>query len=254
MESFSFQNQELKYVDFGDKNAETCFIWAHGWGHDHSAFIYVAKRLEPLGRHILLDFPGFGKSPAPKDVWGTHDYADFCAEFLKTLNHKNIIWVGHSFGCRVAVNICSKPEHKITKLVMVAGAGLKKKRGLYEKAVLKTKVRIYKTLKFLTKFGLSEDWMKSRFGSEDYRNADPIMRPIMVKTVNEDLQDIARQITCPTLLIYGEKDQHTPPEMGQRYNQYIPNSQLTILNGLDHYTLLTQGQHQLASLIKEFAT
>ena len=61
------------------------------------------------------------------------------------------------------------------------------------------------------------------FGSSDYKIAGP-MRKILIKTVNENLEGSARKIQCPTLLIYGENDQHTPPETGQRFEQMIPKS------------------------------
>ena len=48
--------------------------------------------------------------------------------------------------------------------------------------------------------------MKKFTGSADYKNASPIMREVLVKTVNEDLSECAKKIKAETLLIWGDKD------------------------------------------------
>ncbi|MEM7651111.1 MAG: alpha/beta hydrolase, partial [Pseudomonadota bacterium] len=50
-------------------------FWGHGWGQNLDAFKPLAQSLSSLGQHWVVDFPGFGKSPTPEDVWGTQDYA-----------------------------------------------------------------------------------------------------------------------------------------------------------------------------------
>lgn len=250
MESFHYEGQELKYVTLGSPEAQTVFVWAHGWGHDCCAFLKTAQSLESLGFHILVDFPGFGASPAPESAWSTKDYADFMAAFLKSLKQKEIFWTGHSFGCRVGVQIAAHEKDLLKGLVLVAAAGLKKKRSLPRALYFKFRIALYKFLKKLARFGLSEDWLKGKFGSKDYKSAGN-MRDILVKTVNEDLSDTAMRVPCPTLLVFGTHDDQTPPEMGERYNKLIPKSKLVLLEGYDHYSILSDGHHQLARLIKD---
>lgn len=252
MESFADKGQEIKFTALGDKSAETVFIWAHGWGQDHRAFLKTAHPLDTMGLHILVDFPGFGSSPIPSSPWDTKDYADFMIVFLKSLGERRIIWIGHSFGCRVGIQIAAHEPHLLHKLVLIAAAGLKRKRNFAERTYFKFRIALYKFLKKLTAFGLSETWLKSKFGSKDYKNAG-LMRDILVKTVNEDLTDTAQRVTRPTLLIFGKKDDQTPPEMGERYNKLIRHSALVVLDGYDHYTILSEGHHQLTRLIKDSA-
>ncbi len=80
------------------------------------------------------------------------------------------------------------------------------------------------------------------------------MRDILVKTINEDLTEVAPLVRCKTLLIFGAQDDQTPPEMGERYRRYIRGAELVVLDGFDHYTVLTDGQHQLARMIKPLIT
>ena len=78
------------------------------------------------------------------------------------------------------------------------------------------------------------------------------MREILAKVVREDLTDVARQISCPVLLIYGGKDTETPPEIGERLAELIPNADLNVLDTQDHYSLLGDGRHQVAKRVRDF--
>ena len=250
MQNFTHYGQSMKYVEIGDKNADTAVIWAHGWGTNHKEFMPAAEPLKNMAAHYFIDFPGFGHSPVPTETWAPKDYAVFMGAFIKSLPHKNIIWIGHSFGCRVGVNLTAQNPDIIKQMILIAAAGLKRKRPFHKKIEYFIKVYTYKGLKRLVPTGLvSENWLKSRFGSTDYKNAGNL-RNILIKTVNEHLETIAPAIQCPVTLIYGSKDDQTPVSMGQKYEQLIPNANLVVLDGYDHYTILTMGRHQLAALIK----
>ena len=49
-----------------------------------------------------------------------------------------------------------------------------------------------------------------KFGSDDYKAAQGIMRKILVKVVNEDLKPLLKTIQAPTLLIWEMKIQLLP--------------------------------------------
>ena len=70
-------------------------VWAHGWGQSRKAFLPLAEGLESFGTHTLIDFPGFGDSPMPPEPWGTAEYADEAAQFLRENSNGPVLWVGH---------------------------------------------------------------------------------------------------------------------------------------------------------------
>jgi pimeloyl-ACP methyl ester carboxylesterase len=78
------------------------------------------------------------------------------------------------------------------------------------------------------------------------------MRPILVKVVNEDLSSVAARIQSPVILIYGEEDQDTPPDIGRRFHAMMPRAELIVLKGFDHLGLLQAGRHQIAAVIRRF--
>ena len=77
-------------------------------------------------------------------------------------------------------------------------------------------------------------------GSEDYRNATPIMRDTLVKLVNTDVTEYLKDIKRPTLLIWGEKDTATPICDGEIMEKLIPDAGLVRIPNCSHYVFIEQ--------------
>lgn len=226
-------------------------VWAPGWAQTGIAFLKMATALERDHPSMVLDLPGFGNSPLPPPHWGTADYADAIAEWLAGLPPRKRLWIGHSYGCRVGIQLAARHPGLLAGMVLIAAAGLPRRRTLLQTLRLKSRIYAFKLVKRLTPAGPARERLYSRFGSSDARAAGP-MRPVLIRAVNENLTKQAKAIGCPTILIYGRNDDDTPPEIGERLNALIPGSELLVLNGFDHHTILTAGMHQLVSEISRF--
>ncbi|MFP3921404.1 MAG: alpha/beta fold hydrolase [Dichotomicrobium sp.] len=229
------------------------FVWAHGWGQDRRALAPLAEALSGQGTHLLLDFPGFGESAPPPEAWDTGDYADAAAELIASRPPAaKTVWIGHSFGCRVGLQIAARHPEAVDGLFLVAGAGLPRQRSLSERVRLGMRVRTFKALKRAAPvLGLDVETLRRRFGSRDYANAGE-MRAVLAKVVSEDLSDVARTVQCPVHLVYGENDTETPPDIGERLSRLIPNADLTLLPRHDHYSVLAGGKHQVLKRLRDF--
>lgn len=241
--------QGTKFITIGDGDASV--FWGHGWGQSHQSFLALCEPLKAMARHVLLDFSGFGESPPPPADWDTADYADHIAALIRAQTDEKVIWVGHSFGCRVGIQLAARHPDVVAGLFLIAGAGLKRKRPVLQALYFKARIAVYKILKRLIPFGLPEDWLRRKFGSADYNSAGA-MKNIFIKVVNEDLSDVAREISCPVHLVYGENDTETPPEIGRRFATLIPNAELVVLKDQDHYSVLAAGRHQVTRHLKDF--
>lgn len=241
--------ENIAFLKIG--SGKTPVFWGHGWGQSHASFLALTQSLENMASHTLVDFPGFGDAPVPEDIWGTEDYADAVANFIKSQTSEKIIWVGHSFGCRVGLQLAARHPDLIAGLFLIAAAGLPRKRPLWHKLYYGARVKLFKALKKLIPLGLSSDWLYTKFGSADYRSSGPL-RSIFVKVVNEDLSNIAADINCPVTFIYGSNDTETPPDIGERFCTIISHAQMIVLDGLDHYTVLSTGKHKVTQKLNAF--
>lgn len=205
-------------------------LFLHGWGSDISDFKAVTNIVSQFYKTINIDFWGFGKSDNPKTSLSVEDYADLVYDFINKQKLGTVNIVGHSFGGRVAIKLCTKYPKSCKSLILSDSAGLRKKLTLKQKYLIKR----YKKLKIKVNEGLKDKKVLEKFGSDDYKQLNDIMKQTFVKVVNEDLSDDARKISIPTLLVWGKKDKDTPLYMGKTFNKLIKNSKLIILNG-GHY-------------------
>ncbi|MEC9488056.1 MAG: alpha/beta hydrolase [Halanaerobium sp.] len=215
-------------------------ILLHGWGGSIDSFAPVFNYLGQKYTVYSLDLPGFGKSDRPARTWGSKEYGSFLNDFMDALGIGQATLIGHSFGGKVSICLAAAYPEKAKKLILVNSAGLIKKRP----ASYYVKVYTYKFLKKLLSLlpftgEKSSRRLQELFGSGDYRQAGE-MRQILVKVVNEDLQPLLKNIKAPTLLIWGENDQATPPYFGRTMEREIDDAGLVILKDAGHFSYLDQ--------------
>lgn len=212
-------------------------ILLHGW---RQRMIMMEPAFEHLKAHFRvfnLDFPGFGQSEEPHEVWGVEDYRHFLEQFCAHFGIQNPILIGHSFGCRVAIRYAVKnPVHK---MVLTGAAGIRPKQS-WQAKVRVAGFKMAKKAVALTGNAELEEALKDRFGSDDYRNATGVMRQTFVKVVNDDVSDILDQVTMPVLLVWGELDEAAPLWMGKQMEAQMKNAGLAIFEGDDHFAYFNQ--------------
>lgn len=236
-------------ISCSDEGEGKVLLLFHGWGANKEAFAPIIKRMSKSMRVVAFDFPGFGKSEEPREVWDVERYALFVKRFTEELKIEEALWLGHSFGGRVIIKLYSMVDKKPEKIVLVDSAGIKPKRG----ADYYLKVYSYKAGKKLlslppiNRTSLYERWVKNA-GSSDYRGLSATMRATMSRVVNEDLRDYLPDIKVPTLLIWGDKDSETPISDAEIMNSLLPDSGIVTLEGAGHFSYLDRPQKFFAAL------
>lgn len=244
-------NLKIEYVDRGD--GDTLCVFLHGWGACKENFNASMELLKDKYRCVALDLPGFGESEKLKKSFSVDDYADIVIQFINEIlnddkrdvnKNRQVILIGHSYGGRIMIKINNKSDLPFTikKNIFIDSAGIKHDPSIEQKI----KVATFKGMKNLiniipvTKEEKEKrlDDLKSKFGSSDYKNADPIMRETLVKAVNEDLTPLLSHIKVDTLLIWGENDTATPLSDGKTFEKEIENSGLVVLKNTGHFSFI----------------
>lgn len=209
-------------------------ILLHGWGQNKEMMQAVFDHFKDRFHVIAIDFPGFGSSEEPPEPWGVPEYESYLSDMIEKLGLKDVILIGHSFGCRVAIRYAADHQDNVRKMCLTGAAGIRPKRGLdYQ---IRTKA--YKAGKwFLKVTGQNEklEELQKNSGSEDYRNAQGVMRPTFVKVVNDDVSPILKDVKCSVLLVWGEYDTAAPLWMGQQMEKEMPDAGLAVFEGDDHW-------------------
>lgn len=214
-------------------------ILLHGWGCNIATMASIENILLPHFKVYTLDFPGFGGSAVPSEVWGVEEYTQMLEQFVAELQIERPILIGHSFGGRVSILYGSRND--VQKIVLVDAAGAKPRRSL--KYYLKVySYKLYKKFLYCT-MGKerAEEKLEQRrrtAGSADYNALNGMMRRIFVKVVNEYLEPVMPHIKCPVQLIWGAKDQDTKLREAKVMLKLIPQARLDVIDDAAHYSFL----------------
>lgn len=236
-------------------------VLLHGWGKS-------LETLRPLGELLvsdstkvyLVDLPGFGLSQLPHQAsnegggWSTDDYATRILTFLNETVKSPCTLIGHSFGGRISVRIAAKHPNVVHSLVLMASHGIPRERTPQEQIRLKYirfLSQLSKRIDSMFSLDTFKKYFSPKFGSADYKAAGDL-RKTLVKTVNEDLSDLARVITAPTLLLWGENDTETPISIAKKYRALIRNSSLFLFPNKGHEPYADVGSHLMAHYINTF--
>ena len=199
----------------------------------------MEELLKSKGIEVLIpELPGFGSSPAPKEVWGSEEYAEWVLDFLEKNKWQRFNLLGHSFGGSIAAILASKHPEMIEKLILCSPAIIRKRKRSLKILIFSTIAKIGK--KIFSVPGLRRFYPFFRkviyklSGSRDYYLATGIMKKIFKKVTQTDLGYLLKEIKNPTLILWGEKDDQIPVKYGYFLKEGIRNSKLVVLPKIKH--------------------
>ena len=247
-------------VNYAVKGEGEYVFILHGWGANLEVYNSVADVLAEKYTVVSFDFPGFGKTPEPPEIWDVSAYADFTEKFISSFGQSKVILMGHSFGGRVILKLVSKENlaFSVSKILFVDSAGVMPKRS--KKQNFRT--RIYKAGKFFLSlypvrkmFPDALENLRKKFSSADYASASEKMRGVLVKTVNDDLTPLMKNVKCTTLLIWGVNDTATPYSDEEIFEREISSGGADVgiakIENAGHYSFLDQ-PYVFGKIIRSF--
>lgn len=247
-------------VNYAVKGEGEYVFILHGWGANLEVYNSVADVLAEKYTVVSFDFPGFGKTPEPPEIWDVSAYADFTEKFISSFGQSKVILMGHSFGGRVILKLVSKENlaFSVSKILFVDSAGVMPKRSKKQNFI----TRIYKAGKFFLSiypvrkmFPDALENLRKKFSSADYASASEKMRGVLVKTVNEDLTPLMKNVKCTTLLIWGVNDTATPYSDAEIFEREISSGGADVgiakIENAGHYSFLDQ-PYVFGKIIRSF--
>lgn len=237
-----------------------CVVLLHGVGSSSDTWDRLLPFLPRGFRYLTPDYRGHGASEA-----GEVPYilADFVADHFRLLDELGIEAahiIGFSIGAIFAQAITRTAPERTLSLVLLNSIG---GRTEAEKARALTRLEVIATTPppELAEGSLKR-WFTAEFLASDPAVADaeraivaanrpaPYAASYAVLATTDEL-DLAHKIAAPTLIITGEFDEGSTPEMSRKLNAAIAGSRLEIRPGLKHY-LHIEDAEALGRLITDF--
>lgn len=239
---FTYENITIYYEKYG--NYKKSIVILPGWGDNRKTFSYMIDFLKNFFTIYILDYPGFGNSPFPDKDLTIYDYSELIYYWIQEVAGEDAILIGHSFGGRVITTLLGYYRYPFQNIILMNSAGIK------PKVTLKKRIRtfLYKLLKRIKKIipkkfrSSYQDYLFSKFASNDYKNLDSNMMRTFRNVVNEDLKPYLKYIKAKTLLIWGNQDDATPIQDANTMHKLIPDSELVVIEGVNHFAYLQRPQ------------
>ena len=214
-------------------------LLVHGSGV--SARSWTAQ-LEGLGqglRVLAIDLPGHGESDLMPEAT-VQAYADAARALVETLRLGPVFVAGHSLGGAVAVALAGRYPNMVKGLILLSTcAKLPETDSSLEGLLWYLPGPIRKIVFFsMAKKILFAPGARGRavqVGMEEIRACRPetILKDVAAAR-RMDLEEVARGLRVPTLILCGSRDKLTPPALSERLNDLIPSSRLLVLEGAGH--------------------
>ena len=167
-------------------------------------------------------------------------FSDFLEDFVKFKKFNNPILLGNSLGGHIGLIFSYKNPNLVKSLVLTGSSGLYEnsmgesypKRENYEYIKRKTEEVFYNP-KVATKEIVDEVF-------ETVNNRDKLVRTLSIakSAIRHNMSSDLPNIKTPTLLIWGENDLVTPPEVAVEFNSLLPNSELIWIKKCGHAPMM----------------
>lgn len=250
-QSFISQRLKLNYVDWGNHEAPP-LVLVHG-GRDHArSWDWTAEELAKDYHVVAMDHRGHGDSDWVSDGnYTSNDMVYDLAQLVHQLGRGPVTIVSHSMGGNVALRYTGMFPDMVTKLVAIEGLGpspswkeeqrktpypermrewIEKKRKAAGRTPRKYEsieaafARMIEENSYLTKEQARHLTIHGVNRNEDGTYSwkfDPHLNVWQVEDVaDEFMEAIWGAITCPTLLLYGEKSWASNPEKDGRLEHF----------------------------------
>ena len=226
-------------------------VLSHALGCDLTMWDALANELAADCRVIAYDHRGHGSSAAPDGLYSMADLADDAAALLRELDTGPVVWIGVSMGGMVGQELALRHPALVRALVLAntTSGYPDAAREVWRQRIATVRAQGIEAI---------ADAVMGRYFHDGFRSAQAAtVARFRRRVVSTDVQGYigccnavgtvdttARlgAIAAPVLVIAGELDQGTPPEMARTLAETVPGAQLLVLEQASHLACIEQPQ------------
>ncbi len=235
MTSYFTNGPTLAYRTYG--SGPVPVLAFHGFGRTGEDFHVFEQALGDLCTIHAFDLPFHGESPSPSDraitPFQPAELRDFFTAFADSIGAKRFVLMGYSLGGRIALNLLETMPERISRGILIAPDGLKKKpwyRALassvwgrrHYAAFLERPQRVQWIIRTALRLGMiNEKMQRFLLGQIDTREQRQLVHDVWLsfRQIEVELLDVVRHVReerIPVDLVFGEFDSVIKPEMGRK--------------------------------------
>ena len=214
-------------------------VFIHGVGLNHTIW---DPQINAFNNTIIVyDILGHGQTELKKDNISFDDFGDQLFNLLDELNVEKIHLVGFSIGSLIARNFAVRFSNRLESLTLLCSVY---KRNKKQQNIVKDRYELVKKSRKLSKQALKR-WFTDKYLEENpkaYKKITEILNQNKMENflkvynlfVNHEDKEQLKEINTKTLIMTGENDIGSTPEMSKNLSQVIKESKLHIVPNGKH--------------------
>ena len=222
-----------------DKKNDVPIVFIHGVGLNHKIWEPQINVFE--NTFLAYDILGHGKTPLDKENLSFDDFSNQLINLIDELNIRRIHLVGFSIGSLIARNFASKYSDRLESLILLCSIF---RRTEKQQQIVKDRFELAKKSKSLSKQALKR-WFTDEYLEKNpntYNKISSILEQNSMENflkiyelfVNHKDDEQFEKIKTKTLIMTGEGDIGSTPEMSINLSKVINNSNVKIISKGKH--------------------
>lgn len=230
------QEKHFKYIEQGEGEI---LLLLHGLFGALSNFEFIINEFSPTHRVVVPILPIFEQ---PTDVLTIYSLMEYVHEFVEYKGYENIHVLGNSLGGHIALLYVLNHPARVRTMTLTGSSGLFEsamgtsfpKRGDYDFMKEKTEYTFYDK-KHATKELVDEVF-------DIVNDREKAFRIILTakSAIRHNMEDNLKDITVPSLLIWGKQDNITPAFVGEEFHKHLVDSELHFIEECGHAPMMEQ--------------
>jgi pimeloyl-ACP methyl ester carboxylesterase len=247
----SIDGMQVHVRDEGPRTDPQPIVLLHGTSDSLHTWAGWTTELSKSRRVIRMDLPGFGLTgPSPDNDYRMSRYVRFVSALYDHFQLEHSVLAGNSLGGAIAWNVALAMPKRVDALILVDAAGYPTTSTSAPLAFRLARMPLLAPLMSnILPRGVIESSVRNVYGDPTRVKAEQIDRFYELalragnraalgerfrQTVWGEGSERIRQITQPTLILWGDKDQLIPLEHGERFHKDIAGSSLVRFATLGH--------------------
>ena len=222
-----------------DKKTNVPIVFIHGVGLNHKIWEPQINVFE--NTFLAYDILGHGKTPLDKENLSFDDFSNQLINLIDELNIRRIHLVGFSIGSLIARNFASKYSDRLESLILLCSIF---RRTEKQQQIVKDRFELARKSKSLSKQALKR-WFTDEYlekNPDTYDKISSILEQNSMENflkiyelfVNHKDDEQFEKIKTKTLIMTGEGDIGSTPEMSINLSKVINNSNVKIISKGKH--------------------
>jgi pimeloyl-ACP methyl ester carboxylesterase len=253
-ETFAGKNSHFikldgKTIHYTVEGSGPALVFVHGFGGSTDAWKKLTPLLAPQYTVYALDLPGFGLSDKPADAsYSMPAQADIVCALINALKLERVALIGHSMGGVIVADAARKLPEKINRLVLIEPgfyytppAFIQNLFFPFDRAMAKM---------FYSRMGREKSFIGSYYDTSlvTEKMIDELLIARHTPGAVEAMQsmgsepeayktheDIAAAVSCPSLMVWGERGEKTRTREIEDCQRLVKGSQLVMVESCGHY-------------------